>query len=55
MLTHKGTQTLMTGRLILRRFALEDAEAMMKAGAERLGTSRIVRIAKNQATPNGTY
>ena len=35
--------------------SLEDAEAMMKAGAERLGTSRIVRIAKNQATPEGTY
>jgi len=35
--------------------SLEDAEAMMKAGAERLGTSRIVRIAKNQSTPAGTY
>ncbi len=35
--------------------SLEDAEAMMQAGAERLGTSRIVRIAKNQATPEGTY
>ena len=28
MLTHKGTQTLMTDRLILRRFVPEDAEAM---------------------------
>ncbi|MBQ7406167.1 MAG: deoxyribose-phosphate aldolase [Clostridia bacterium] len=35
--------------------SLEDAEAMMKAGAERIGTSRIVRIAKNQSTPAGTY
>ena len=35
--------------------SLEDAEAMMKAGAERLGTSRIVRIAKNLQTPEGTY
>ena len=28
MLTHKGTQKLETERLILRRFALEDAQAM---------------------------
>ena len=35
--------------------SLEDAEAMMRSGAERLGTSRIVRIAKNQSTPSGTY
>ena len=35
--------------------SLEDAEAMIKAGAERLGTSRIVRIAKNQSAPEGTY
>jgi len=28
MLTHKGTQTLQTSRLTLRRFTLEDAQAM---------------------------
>ena len=28
MLTHKGTQTIVTERLILRRFCLEDARAM---------------------------
>ncbi len=35
--------------------SLADAEAMMLAGAERLGTSRIVRIAKQENTPKGTY
>lgn len=30
MLTHKGTQTINTERLTLRRFALDDAEAMFK-------------------------
>ena len=34
--------------------SLEDAEALIKAGAERLGTSRIVRIAKQEAS-NATY
>ena len=28
MLTHKGTQTIRTERLILRRFRMEDAQAM---------------------------
>ena len=28
MLNHKGTVTLKTGRLVLRRFAMEDAQAM---------------------------
>ena len=35
--------------------SLEDAEAMIKAGAERLGTSRIVKIAKQESAPAGTY
>ena len=35
--------------------SLTDAEAMMKAGAERLGTSRIVKIAKQESAPEGTY
>ncbi len=35
--------------------SLTDAEAMMRAGAERLGTSRIVRIAKQESIPKGTY
>lgn len=35
--------------------SLEDAEAMMQAGAERLGTSRIVRIAKNENAAKATY
>ena len=35
--------------------SLADAEAMMLAGAERLGTSRIVRIAKQESAPQGTY
>ena len=35
--------------------SLTDAEAMMKAGAERLGTSRIVKIAKQETAPEGTY
>ena len=34
--------------------SLEDAEAFIKAGAARLGTSRIVALAKNQ-TPNTNY
>jgi len=29
-MTHKGTVTLETERLILRRFTLEDAEAMFR-------------------------
>jgi deoxyribose-phosphate aldolase len=35
--------------------SLADAEAMMKAGAVRLGTSRIVKIAKQESAPEGTY
>ena len=35
--------------------SLEDAEDMMKLGASRLGTSRIVKIVKNQETEGGTY
>ena len=35
--------------------SLADAEAMIKAGAERLGTSRIVKIAKAESAPEGTY
>lgn len=35
--------------------SLADAEAMMNEGAERLGTSRIVRIAKQESAPKGTY
>lgn len=35
--------------------SLADAEDMMRAGAERLGTSRIVRIAKQENAPKGTY
>ena len=30
MLTHKGTQIIETGRLLLRPFAMEDAEAMFR-------------------------
>ena len=30
MLTHKGTQTIETPRLILRRFTMDDAEAMFR-------------------------
>lgn len=35
--------------------SLADAEAMLLAGAERLGTSRIVRIAKQEAAKADTY
>ncbi len=35
--------------------SLADAEAMMEAGAERLGTSRIVRIAKAEDSKKDTY
>lgn len=35
--------------------SLSDAEAMMEAGAERLGTSRIVRIAKAEDSKKDTY
>ena len=30
MLTHKGTQTIVTDRLILRRAVMEDAEPMFR-------------------------
>lgn len=33
MLTHKGTQTIETNRLILRKFRLDDAEAMFETWA----------------------
>ena len=33
MLNHKGTVTIETDRLILRRFAMEDAEAMFRRWA----------------------
>lgn len=35
-LTHKGTQTIKTERLILRKFTLDDAEAMYKNWASNL-------------------
>lgn len=35
--------------------SLADAEAMLLAGAQRLGTSRIVRIAKQEKDINGIY
>ena len=30
MITHKGTQTIHTERLILRKFTVEDAQAMFE-------------------------
>ncbi|MCF0136305.1 MAG: deoxyribose-phosphate aldolase [Lachnospiraceae bacterium] len=35
--------------------SLEDAEKFLSLGAERLGTSRIVKIAKNEEAKPGTY
>ncbi len=35
--------------------SLADAEALLSAGAERLGTSRIVRIAKTESIEKDTY
>ncbi len=35
--------------------SLEDAEKFIELGADRLGTSRIVKIAKSESTPEGTY
>ena len=35
--------------------SLQDAEDMIALGADRLGTSRIVKIAAQQETPAGTY
>ncbi len=35
--------------------SLEDAEKFIELGAERLGTSRIVKIAMAQEVPEGTY
>ena len=41
MLTHKGTQTICTKRLVLRRFAVEDAQAMYSNWAS---DSRVTRF-----------
>ena len=35
--------------------SLADAEKFIELGAERLGTSRIVKIAMAQEVPEGTY
>ena len=35
--------------------SLDDAEKFIELGADRLGTSRIVKIAKSESTPDGTY
>ncbi len=35
--------------------SIEDAEKFIELGAERLGTSRIVKIAKSETAPDGTY
>lgn len=34
MLTHKGTKTIKTDRLILRKFTINDAQAMFETGAD---------------------
>ncbi len=34
---------------------LDDAQEFVRLGAERLGTSRVVKIVKNQSVPEGTY
>ena len=49
MLTHKGTQTIETKRLILRRFYLEDAQAMFDTWAN---DSRVTRFLTWE--PHGT-
>lgn len=35
--------------------SLEDAEDFIALGADRLGTSRIIKIVKNEEAPKGTY
>ena len=35
--------------------SLDDAKKFIELGADRLGTSRIVKIAKSESTPDGTY
>ena len=35
--------------------SLADAEKFIELGADRLGTSRIVKIAKSESAPEGTY
>ena len=35
--------------------SIEDAEKFIGLGASRLGTSRIVKIVKNQSVEEGTY
>lgn len=35
--------------------SLEDAEEFIVLGADRLGTSRIIKIVKNEEAPKGTY
>ncbi|MCC9810245.1 2-deoxyribose-5-phosphate aldolase, partial [Streptococcus agalactiae] len=35
--------------------SLEDAEKFIALGASRLGTSRIIKIVKNQKVEEGTY
>ena len=35
--------------------SLEDAEEFIALGADRLGTSRIIKIVKNEKAPKGTY
>ena len=43
MLTHKGTQTLCTKRLVLRRFTADDAEAMYQNWATDEETVKFLR------------
>lgn len=42
MLTHKGTQTLSTARLTLRRFTVEDADAMYQNWANDKRVTRFL-------------
>jgi ribosomal-protein-alanine N-acetyltransferase len=42
MLTHKGTQELLTERLVLRRFTVEDAQAMYSNWATDELTARFM-------------
>ena len=42
MLTHKGTQTIYTERLVLRRFTVDDAQAMYDNWANDERVSRFL-------------
>ena len=51
MITHKGTQTIHTDRLILRKFTVDDAQAMFENWASDERVTRYLTWCPHESPP----